>query len=777
MWLSCHIDPGGKSCWFLHFLPMKHTKLKTSLKIKNVIKRDGEIVSFDLSKIKEAALKAMTAVEEGTEKDAQMIADLVQNTLFKILEQDKKFVPNVEQLQDLVEETLILSNYSKTAKAYILYRKERADLRALNLEVTKEIRKQYAESSKYFRNQLSEVVYYISYSRWIEEKGRRETWVETVQRFMDFMKENLKDKLTKREYEDVHDAILNQDIVPSMRLFWSSGDAARDSNVTAYNCSFVAPTRFKDFGEIMYISMCGCGVGFSVEEKTVEQLPVIQEQTGKKHPVYVVPDSKEGWADALVKGMEIWFAGEDIHFDFSQIRPQGARLKTMGGRASGPKPLIDLLDFTKEKILSRQGKKLSTLDVHDICCKIGEIVIAGGVRRSAMISLSDLNDMEMRNAKQGQFWNTDPHRVMANNSVVYENKPELVEFMEEWLALIKSGSGERGIFNRGGLQKQLPARRIKVSENYLDNMGTNPCGEILLRSRQFCNLTSVVIRAEDDEESLTRKMKLATIVGTYQATLTKFKYLSSEWKKNCEEEALLGVSFTGYFDNKRVRDPKMLSKLRDESVKANKKYAARFGINDSTCVTCVKPSGNSSQLLDTASGMHPRYAQHYIRRVRISNTDPILKMLKDQGVPCNPEVGQTEDTATTFVLEFPVAAPKGSVFKDDLTAVELLEHWLMIKQNFTEHNPSATIYVGADEWVDVQKWVYDNWEEVGGLTFLQRSDHVYQLAPYEEIDKAKYTELKEAVKNVDFSKLVYYENTDKTTGAKELACVGGACEL
>ncbi len=528
----------------------------------------------------------------------------------------------------------------------------------------------------------------------------------------------------------------------------------------------------------MYLSMCGTGVGFSVESHTVGQLPLIKKQVKKTPKVHVVGDSKEGWADAFVHGLEAWFNGEDLKFDYSQLRPAGARLMTMGGKSSGPEPLRNLIDFAREKILKRQGKRLTNLDVHDIVCKIGEVVVSGGVRRSALISLSDLDDYDMRHAKDGQFYVTEPQRMMANNSAVYTHKPSTAEFMDEWISLMKSGSGERGIFNRGSLESQIPERRKKTFMKDVDTSGTNPCGEIILKSKQFCNLTEVIIRSEDTKASLMRKMRLATILGTYQSTLTNFKYLSKEWRKNCEDERLLGVSITGQWDNPELaHDAKLLEALREEAVAVNKVYAKKFGINQSASITAVKPSGTVSQLVDASSGMHPRHAPYYIRRIRISATDALFKMLRDQGIPFNPEVGQSAENAVTYVVDFPVKAPHGSTFKDDITALEQLAHWKLIKQHYTEHNPSVTVSVGENEWLAVASWVYDNWDLVGGLSFLPRNDFVYQLAPYEATDEAGYLALMKRWEGVDFSKIVSYEKIDETQGAKELACVSGVCEI
>jgi ribonucleoside-diphosphate reductase alpha chain len=562
-----------------------------------------------------------------------------------------------------------------------------------------------------------------------------------------------------------------------MRLLWSAGEAARKTNVAAYNCSYIAPESLRDFGEIMYILMCGTGVGFSVEQQTIHKLPQIKRQTGKKRSTFVIEDSKEGWADAFVYGLEAWFNGEDVAFDYSRSRPQGARLKTMGGRASGPEPLRALLNFSRERILMRQGRRLSTLDVHDIICKIGEVVVMGGVRRSALISLSDLDDVEMRHAKDGAFYISHPHRAMANNSAIYNEKPTVTEFLDEWLSLIKSGSGERGIFNRSTILEQLPERRRETFANYLSTCGTNPCGEIILRSKQFCNLSEVVARAEDTRETLLRKIRLATILGTYQATLTNFPYLSPEWKKNCEEERLLGVSITGQWDSPAVRNAETLQALKAEAIRVNEEYAKRFGIHASTCVTCVKPSGTVSQLVDASSGMHPRHSPYYIRRIRISASDPLFKMLKDQKFPYKPEVGQVDGMATTYVLEFPVKAPEGAIFRDDLTAIEQLEYWKLVKTHFTEHNPSVTISVGEDEWLEVGNWVYENWEIIGGLSFLPRTNHVNALAPYESISKERYEELVAKLPKIDFSEIVCYEEADETQGAKELSCAAGSCDF
>ncbi len=739
-------------------------------------KRDGRIVPFDPSRIINAVRHAMEACGEGIfEIDPQRVSDAALAALAQRL--PNGHVPQVEEIQDLVEESLILLDFPKTAKAYILYRHERAKIRDKVKDVPAHVKARTAESKKYFRNPLAEFVYYRTYSRWIEDEGRRETWIETVDRYLDFMHEKVGDKLNTAEYAEIREAILTQQIMPSMRLMWSAGKAARNNSVAAYNCSFIAPSKLDDFAEIMFLLMCGVGVGFSVESQNVQLLPIIKRQSGHMLPAHVVDDSKEGWGDALKAGLGAWYEGRDVRFDYAQVRPAGARLHTMGGRSSGPSPLRSLLEFARAKILAHQGKRLANLDVHDIICKIGEVVEMGGVRRSALISLSDFDDNELRQAKSGHFYINNPQRSMANNSAVYESRPRAVDFLDEWLALAKSGSGERGLFNRGGLPEQLPARRWKTFQPYWPRCGTNPCGEIILRSKQFCNLTEVVARADDTLETLQNKMRLATILGTYQSTLTNFPYIGPDWKSNCEEERLLGVSITGQWDCTVVREAAVLRQLREQAIAINRDYAARFGVNASTAITCVKPSGTVSQLVDSASGMHPRYAKFYLRRIRISATDPLLAMLKEQKFPYHPEVGQLESSATSFVLEFPVAAPPGSITRTDLNAIEQLEFWKQVKLNYTEHNPSVTISVAEDEWIGTAHWLYDNWNLLGGLSFLPASNSVYELAPYEEISEEEYRKRVANFPTVDFSHIVVYEKEDTTMGAKEFACVAGQCEL
>lgn len=755
--------------------------------VSTITKRDGSIVTFDAKKITRAIENSMRASGEYEDGAPESVTEVVVTSLVLEIRENAGFIPSVELIQDRVERALMQMEYPLSAKAYILYRAKRTEFRSMGRVAPKDFEFMARESKNYFQNNpLGEFVYLRTYARWIESEGRRETWIETVDRYMAFMRENLGDKLSNEEYGEVREAILKQDIMPSMRLLQFAGEPARRCNTCAYNCSFIAPTKLRDFSEIMYLSMQGCGVGFSVESERVEKLPQIKKQTGKRLETHIIEDSKEGWCDALLLGLTTWYSGSDIQFDYSRVRPAGARLKTMGGKASGPEPLRSLLAFARERILSRQGRRLRPIDVHDIICKIGECVVSGGVRRTAMISLSDLDDADMRDAKKGQFFLTTPHRSVANNSAVYEKKPTSHALVDEWVALMKSGSGERGIFNRGSIGETLPKRRksyFKKSGFIVGNgtvtgpIGTNPCGEILLQSKQFCNLSEIIARKGDTRESLVNKARLAAIVGTYQSTLTSFKYISKEWKKHCDEERLLGVSVTGQWDSDIAREPESLRAMRDTAVHTNAEYAKRFGISPSTSVTAVKPSGTVSQTFNCSSGIHPRHAKYYIRRVRISATDSLFKMLRDQGVPHFPEVGQTKESATTYVLEFPVESPDSEKFKDDITALEQLEYWKRVKLNFTEHNPSATISVGDDEWIGVLDWIQKNWDIIGGLSFLPRFEHVYQLAPYETIDKATYEKLSARFPVVDYSKLYSYEHTDETEQKKELACIGGVCDI
>lgn len=753
--------------------------------ITRIKKRDGTIVLFDHQKISSALRRAFIDTKESSAfgiNDSEYVMQRVLFALQHIEKQVENFIPTVEGVQDEVERQLMLAAFPRTARAYILYREQRAEARREAGAIPPDVQKLVNESKQYFRNPLAEFVYYRSYSRWMPEKGRRETWIETVDRYYAFMHSKMGGTFDAREYETMRTATLRMEVMPSMRLMWSAGAACENTNVCAYNCAYIAPTCFQDFAEVLYILACGTGVGFSVEARNIQQLPIVKHQGAFKPEPYVVPDSKEGWAEALALGLRRWFDGCDVAFDFSEVRPAGARLLTMGGQASGPQPLVDLLNFTRSIVLRRQGRRLSTLDAHDILCKIGEAIVAGGVRRSAMISLSDLDDTEVRQAKEGHFYIANSQRSLSNNSATYVTKPSSEEFLDEWVSLVKSKSGERGIFNRGDLLKQVPARRaerwkemgVVQEDRIVGQIGCNPCGEINLLSKQFCNLTEVVCRENDTPETLKHKVHLASMLGTYQSTLTHFPYLSMEWKENCERERLLGVSLTGQWDCVAVRSATTLSALRVEVVDTNIHIAKRLSIPQSTATTCVKPSGTVSQLTDAASGMHPRYASHYLRRIRIAASDPLFKMLRDQRIPYHPESGQTHASANTFVFEFPV---KSSGEAPHLDALTQLEYWRLIKTHFTEHNPSVTISIAPDEWVNVAGWLWEHWSELGGLAFLPREDMVYPLAPFEKITPEQCAELSKLFTNINYAKILHYERDDETSGARELACVGNACEL
>ncbi len=623
-----------------------------------------------------------------------------------------------------------------------------------------------------FPNELAEFVFVRTYARWNPEKSRRETWEETVDRVVTFLQETAGPGITADEWKAVRHSIRTHAIRPSSRLLAMAGKAARVNPITAYNCSYLPIDSIDSFAEILYILMAGTGVGFSVERRYIQRLPIIKLQRGGPTPTFVIPDDTEGWADALKLGLTAWFNGEDISYDYRLIRPAGAPLHTKGGRASGPEPLRGLLDFTRQLVLSAQGRRLTSLECHDIATKIGDVVVMGGVRRSAEISLSDFDDIELRHAKDGQYWLTAPNRSMANNSAVYENRPSWDAFLEEWQALAASGTGERGIFNRQAARALRPSRRADAE------FGTNPCGEITLRPYEFCNLSEVIARSDDTADTLRQKIRLATLIGTVQSMLTSFPYLRPIWQQNCEEERLLGVSVTGQLDCPAFwRHPELMAELRDLAITANREYAQRLNIPPSAAITCVKPSGNASQMADCASGMHPRYSRYYLRRVRISATDPLFRLLRDVNAPLYPEVGQQPENATTWVVEFPVKAPDGAITRHDMTALEQLEYWLTVKTHFTEHNPSQTIYVGHDEWDAVGRWVYEHWDTIGGLSFLPRTDHVYQLAPYEDISAQEYEARMASFPAIDYRMLSAYELEDRTEGTREFACTGDRCEI
>ena len=623
------------------------------------------------------------------------------------------------------------------------------------------------------------------YSRWLPDEGRREQWNETVDRLIGFFEKHLSENYKGFKFEkykkDILNNVLDLSVMPSMRALMTAGPALERDGVAGYNCSYLHINKPRCFDEMMYILMCGTGVGFSVERNFVENLPTISEEFADSDTTIVVADSKTGWAKAYRELISLLIGGQVPKWDLSKIRPVGARLKTFGGRASGPKPLDELFRFTVDTFKKAAGRKLTSIECHDVCCKIAEIVVVGGVRRSALISLSDLTDDRMRHAKDGQWWSTEPQRALANNSACYKSKPEIGTFMDEWVSLYRSKSGERGLFNRDAAKKQVE----KIGDDRRDpnyDFGTNPCSEIILRDKEFCNLSEVVVRADDTVETLKEKVRLATIIGTLQSTLTNFRYISSEWRKNCEEERLLGVSLTGIMDSKLTNgDGKqedlenLLKELRQVAVNTNKKIAKELGINQSAAITCVKPSGTVSQLVDAASGIHSRHSQYYIRTVRADNKDPLCDFMKSKGFKAEPCV-MKGDKVTVF--SFPIKSPDGAITREDKTAIEQLELWLTYQRCWCEHKPSVTISVREHEWLDVGAWVYNHFDEVSGISFLPYSEHSYKQAPYQECDEETYRELlSETPTDIDWSQLQEFEDDDQTSGSQTLACSGDSCEV
>ena len=618
------------------------------------------------------------------------------------------------------------------------------------------------------------------YSRYLDDKGRREHWDETVQRYFDFMSQHLKDKqgyeLPAELRAELQEAVTSLDIVPSMRAIMTSGPALARQNVAAFNCSYLPIDDPKSFDEAMYILLCGTGVGFSVEQKYVNKLPEVPDQLYNSETTVVVSDSKEGWAKSLRQLIALLYSGEIPKFDLSKVRPAGARLKTFGGRASGPKPLEDLFKFVVSKFKNSNGRRLSSLECHDILCKIGEVVVVGGVRRSAMISLSDLADDRMAHAKAGAWWDGNGQRALANNSAVYEEKPSIGQFMREWSSIYESHSGERGIFNRYAsvLQAQKNGRRDAQQE-----FGTNPCSEIILKPYQFCNLTSCIVRPDDNLDTLKRKIRLATILGTFQASLTEFPYLRKIWEKNTKEEALLGVSMTGILDNAMLNNPddpklpKLLESLKDVAISTNAEFAANIGINASVAITAVKPEGTVSQLCSTASGIHAQHSKYYIRRVRADNKDPLTQFMMDSGFSAEPCVMKPDSTT---VFSFPVKVAEGALLREELTAIQHLKLWLIFQRHYCEHKPSVTISVKEHEWMEVGAWCWEHFDEITGVSFLPYDGGTYKQAPYEECTEEQYEALKASIPTgVDWDNFKEYD--DNVEGAQMLACVAGVCEI
>ena len=619
------------------------------------------------------------------------------------------------------------------------------------------------------------------YARWQEDKHRRETWEETVKRYFVFFEQHLGNK-AKKDRKELEEAVLNLQIMPSMRALMTAGEALHRDNVAGYNCAYLAVNEKKAFDECLFILMCGTGVGFSVERREVEKLPMVAEELFDTDTTIVVADSKIGWAKAYKELISMLYAGQIPKWDMSKIRKAGELLKTFGGRASGPVPLENLFRFTIETFKGAKGRKLSSIECHDLMCKIAEIVVVGGVRRSALISLSNLTDERMRKAKSGQWWLDNNQRALSNNSVVYTERPDVNIFLKEWMSLIESKSGERGIFNRVAAKKQVEKLGDRRDNNY--NFGTNPCSEIILRDAEFCNLTEVVIRPEDTPATLAEKVRLAAILGTWQATLTNFRYLSKTWQNNCEEEALLGVSLTGIMDNKYTNGTykdkdftlaSTLEYLKGIAVETNKTTAKYLGINPSAAITCVKPSGTVSQLVDAASGIHARHAPFYIRTVRGDKKDPLCQFMVEKGIPHESDVTKPEHT---WVFSFPIKTSRTAICRHDNTAIEQLEFWKLYQLHWCEHKPSVTITVKEEEWIEVGAWVYKNFDMISGISFLPHTDHSYQQAPYQDCTEAEYKEmLKKMPNGIDWNEMSKYEQEDHTRGSQEYACTGDKCEI
>jgi ribonucleoside-diphosphate reductase alpha chain len=733
-----------------------------------IIKRDGRIVAFDIERIENAIVRCFASFGRTPETP---IAELAKRVVNIIAAKAKDTSPTVEGVQDIVEMVLQAAGEFEAAKHYILYRAEHAKQRG-ERPIPVQVRQAFAESDQYFPTPLQRFQFFDKYSRFNYDFGRRETWIETVDRSVDYMYELAGARLPAATYDRIRRAILEMRSMPSMRLLAMAGPAARRNSIAIYNCSYQPVESIDSFVEALIISMSGCGVGFSAESRYVENFPRVKRQSNAAPRKYTVEDSAEGWADALRAGLETWFEGGDIRFDLSLLRPAGAALRTKGGRASGPEPLRVMLEFARSRILARQGSFLRPIDAHDIMCAVGNAAVSGGVRRTAMISLFDYDDDEMRLSKSSDFERDNSQRWNANNSAVWPEggltQPELIH---QFLEMVESERGEPGIFNRQAALAMRPTRR-KLAE-----FGTNPCGEIVLRPWQFCNLTAAVARHDDTFETLREKVEIAAIIGTIQSMATNFPGLRPQWQQNCEEERLLGVDITGQMDSLAAQDSDIKDRLRQIAIEVNRQTAQTLGINQSAAITCVKPSGNSSQLLDCSSGLHARWAPYYIRNVRVAAHSPIFKVLRDAAVPMDPENGQTPEHANTWVIHFPVKAPDGAITRKDRSAIAQCEYWLQNKLYWTEHNPSCTITYRPDEVIDLMKWVWEHRDQIGGLSFLPAFDAKYDNMPYVEVTKEQYERLAAEFPEIDFSKVYRYEEEDLTNAAQELACSAGYCEI
>jgi ribonucleoside-diphosphate reductase alpha chain len=728
-----------------------------------IIKRDGRIEPFDRSKIWAAIAKCFIA--QGHKNIACGFIDgLTDSVVAKVSKINNL---NVETVQDTVELVLNQNKLYDIARAYILYREERTKLR--KRKAPQDIKDKFDISSAFFPTAIQQFQFFNKYSRYDWELSRRETWIETVNRTVSYLRELSNNILNNEIYNDIRDAITRMEVLPSMRLLAMAGPAARKNNITIYNCSFLPVSDILSFAEALYISMSGCGVGYSVERKFVDKLPTVIEQNGEII-THRIEDSAEGWFNALMCGLLAWFSGNDVVFDYSFLRPAGAVLRTKGGRASGPEPFRKTLNFVRSKILSKQGQKLTPLDAHDIMCAVGNAAVSGGMRRTAMLSLFDWDNTEMMHCKDGDFWRKNNQRWNANNSIVLPESLEQTQFIDFFMKMIKSQRGEPGIFNRNALD--IPLRRQLGFD-----FGCNPCGEVALRPYQFCNLSAIVARENDTPESLREKARLATIIGTIQSMATNFPMLRKDWAINCQEERLLGVDITGQMDCYAVQNKGVLQELKEHCKNINTYYSWRLGVNKSASITCTKPSGNSSVLVDCSPGIHSRWAKYYIRNVRVNANSSVYQVLKHCKVPMSPENGQDKETANTWVIHFPVKAPNSSITRHDRGAIEQCEYWLMVKNYWAEHSVSCTITYKPDEIIDLMKWVYENKDHLSGLTFLPTTDALYDLMPYVEITREEYEKRQSEFPKIDFSLLWLYEQEDNTTVAQEKACGANGCEI
>jgi ribonucleoside-triphosphate reductase (thioredoxin) len=743
-----------------------------------IVKRDGRVVPFDRERIADALRRCFAGLgrQATAEDDVQDLTDRVVNIVgAKIAD---GWQVTVEGVQDIVEMVLQAGGEYTAAKHYILYRADHAKQRA-DRPIPVEVQEAFDLDARFFPTPLQRFMFYDKYSRFSYEHGRRETYIEAVDRVMAQFRRLTSGygALDGEIYERVRRGILEMRAMPSMRLLSMAGPAFERDNATQYNCTFLPIDGIEAWCEAMWLSMAGCGVGFSVEGDYVDQFPRVQRQRAQARMIHVVEDSSEGWCEALRIGCEAWFAGDDVAFNYSLIRPRGAILRIKGGRASGHEPLQRLLDFARARILSRQGTTLRPIDAHDIACAVGGAAVSGGVRRTAMISIFDYDDQAMMTAKSGDFERDNSQRWNANNSTVWPDLDSLdqEQFIGQFMEMVGSGRGEPGIFSRQSAREHVPERRDNTQR-----FGLNPCGEIILRPWGMCNLTTVVARSGDTLDTLREKVELAAIMGTLQSLGTHFPYLRPQWKQNCEEERLLGVSIGGQMDTDLLHGKdgaEVMRQLRATAVAANAAIAQRLGINRSAAVTCVKPDGNSSQLLDMASGLHARWSPYYIRNVRVSATSALAKVMRDSGAPMEPENGDDPINPHTWVISFPVKAPEGAVFRNDRTAVEQCEFWLRNKLNWTEHNPSVTITYHPHEVIDLMKWVWDHRDKIGGMAFLPTFGAKYAQMPYIECDQETYEKAKREFPEIDFSKVYRHESEDWTTASQEVACATGLCEV